>query len=78
MLTPEQKATLQSLHEGRTPENEADVRALLEGAYLTEHDGGYRLTDAGLNELRLARGFGEAIADAIVPGVGARDSLRGK
>lgn len=75
MLTAEQKETLRLLHEGRDADDQ-HVPVLLEGKYIEQRDGNYHLTDSGLGELRLARGFGEAIADVFVPGAGTNHALK--
>ncbi len=76
MLTNEHKDTLQRIHEGREPLDDAHVAFLVEGRYLEQREGKYHVTDTGLGELRLARGFGEAIADAIIPGAGSKHALK--
>lgn len=75
-LTPEHQDTLRRIHEGRDPLDDAHVAHLVEGRYMEMRDGRYHLTDTGLGELRLARGFGEAIADAVIPGAGSRHAMK--
>lgn len=77
MLTAKQREILEMLYNGRVPEDRQDhIHELLKGAYIVESDGRYKLTDTGLNQLRLARGFGEAVADAFIPGAGSGSSMK--
>ncbi len=77
MLTAKQREILEVLYNGRVPEDHQDhIHDLLKGSYIVESDGRYKLTDVGLNQMRLIRGFGEAVADAFIPGAGSSSSLR--
>jgi len=79
MLTAKQREILEVLYNGQVPDHHKDhIHELLEGAYVVENDGRYKLTDAGRNELHLAKGFGEAVADAFLPGAGSSAALRTK
>lgn len=75
LLTAEEQQALRMLHEGRDPAEDRHLARLLEGRFVVRKDGRFHITDAGLTELGLAQGFGDAIADAILPGAGTRDSL---
>ena len=77
MLTAKQREILEVLYNGNIPDRHQDhIPALLKGAYSVEDNGRYRLTDAGRNQMHLARGFGEAVADAFIPGAGSEHSLK--
>ncbi|GAA5234584.1 hypothetical protein FOZ76_20340 [Verticiella sediminum] len=75
MLTAEEQKALRLLHEGRLPADDERLAKLLQGRYIVRKDGRFHITDSGLTELGLARGFGDAIADAILPGAGTNDSV---
>lgn len=76
MLTRRQQEILRVLHSGRKPEYDSQLQELIDKKYVVERDGIYELSDAGLNKMRLVEGFGEAIADAFIPGAGANNSAR--
>ncbi len=79
MLTRKQQEILRVLHTGRPlPIDRYDpqLQELIEKKYVVERDGIYELSDTGLEKLRLARGFGGAIADVLLPGAGSDDASR--
>jgi len=72
MLTAKQREILEVLYNGRVPEHHKDhIPELLQKSYIVEENGHYRLTDAGLNQMRLAKGLGEAMVDVLIPGAGS-------
>lgn len=72
MLTAKQREILEVLYNGRVPEHHQDhIPELLKNSYIVEQDGRYKVTDAGINQLRLAKGLGEAMVDVLVPGAGS-------
>lgn len=72
MLTAKQREILQVLYNGRVPDHHQDhIPELLKNSYIVEENGRYRVTDAGLNEMRLGKGLGEAMVDVLIPGAGS-------
>ena len=72
MLTAKQREILEVLYNGRVPkDHQDDIPALLKDSYIIEKNGRYNLTDKGLNQLRLAKGLGEAMVDVLIPGAGS-------
>ena len=72
MLTAKQREILEVLYNGRVPkDHQDDIPELLKDSYIVEKNGHYKLTDKGLNQLRLAKGLGEAMVDVLIPGAGS-------
>lgn len=74
-LHTRQLDALRAVHEGRDDVDRRDLDALVDGKLVERFDDKHRLTASGHDELRLAQGFGDAIADAILPGAGTANSV---
>ncbi|MCK9513634.1 MAG: hypothetical protein M0R28_20755 [Pigmentiphaga sp.] len=70
MLTAKEQEVLAVLKAGRKIELDDRLQRLIASGHVIETNGVYHLTDRGLDELRLAKSFGEAIAGVVLPGAG--------
>jgi len=70
MLTAKEQEVLAVLKAGHKVEPDDRLQKLIISGHVIESDGVYHLTDRGLDELRLAKSFGEAIAGVMLPGAG--------
>lgn len=72
MLTAKQREILEVLYNGKVPDHHQDhIPELLKNSYIIEENGRYKVTDRGLNQMRLAKGLGEAMVDVLIPGAGS-------
>jgi hypothetical protein len=72
MLTSQQLQLLRQIHAGQYVADYRHADTLISRGYLVREETGFGITPAGRRALGVAEGFGDAIVDAMLPGVGSR------
>ncbi len=74
MLTSAEISSLRLVHAGTNPPHEQELSSLIDKGLVRDNAGSYALTDAGQAHIGVLESFGDAIVDAVLPGVGSKDS----
>jgi hypothetical protein len=76
MLTSSEIESLRLIHSGATPPHQYELSSLIDKGYVIDNAGSYALTDSGHAQIGVLENFGDAIVDAVIPGMGSAQSER--
>jgi hypothetical protein len=74
MLTSAEIESLRLIRSGATPPHQHELSSLIDKGYVQDNAGSYALTELGHSQIGVLEDFGDAIIDAVIPGIGAEQS----